>query len=437
MNNRGKILTHLELLKNRLIYLTTKLQEADYEKDTLRHSINECWKSMYHFLGKDIKKRLSDDEFLYHHYVLHFKEIPEDSVENDNTLIIDDHTYYTLQHGFVISRDEHTRVLLDEIFSSKPLSDKSRQYEVTADFINNYVKSLKKSVETWYYIHNPEESKYSKKIIEWLTRINKINGWKVCRVLFLELLNNGYSFESIEKTLGLCERFLFVNTMFLDQYLYRSMNLVKLALTFKRQKNIDKLISHLKLEVDKYLKYVHQEFNAKFKESDFYHWNGIRYFMYEYEYSLQQASRSERTKLDWEEFRKKEPDNDYSTIEHIYPQRAKHNSWTTNFSQYSARDRKKFRHTIGNLVPLATRRNASLSNKPFLEKSSKGFRYGCYSENELTTNTSWGPEEIKERSFNLLAFMDKRWDLGLCPPHILKDKAKAKLHYLSLISLNI
>lgn len=441
MNNRGKILSHLELLKNRLIYLTTKLSEPDYEKDSLRHSINECWKSMYHFLGKDIKKRLSDDEFLYHHYVLHFKTPPEKKAEPEEVSHFEEQMYFTLKNGipgsFALSRDEHTRVLLDDIFSSKPLNDKSRKFEISEDFISEYVKSLKKSVEAWYFIHNPEESKYSKKTIEWLTRINKIPGWKVCRVLFLEILNNGYSTQKIEATLGLCERFLFINTMLLDQYFFRSLNLVSLALQFKREKNIDGLMLHLKSETDKLLKYVHTEFQEMFKESDFYKWNGIKYFMYDYEYSLQTNSRTERTKLNWEEFRSKERDSDHNTIEHIYPQRANHSSWKSLFSQYSLRERKRFRHTIGNLVPLATRKNASLSNKPFEEKSNKGFKYGCYSENEITNFTQWGPEEIKERSFQLLAFMDKRWELGLCPPQILKDKAKAKTHYLNLIGLNI
>ena len=42
MNNRGKPLSHLELLKNRLIYLSTKFQSIDYEKEKLRKAINIC-----------------------------------------------------------------------------------------------------------------------------------------------------------------------------------------------------------------------------------------------------------------------------------------------------------------------------------------------------------------------------------------------------------
>lgn len=69
-------------------------------------------------------------------------------------------------------------------------------------------------------------------------------------------------------------------------------------------------------------------------------------------------------------------------------------------------------------------------------KLNKGFRYGCYSENEITSFNSWGPEQIKDRRYNLIYFMDKRWELGLCPPHIVKDKERAKQFYLNLIGLN-
>src|SRR6202021_2567248 len=43
MNNRGKPLSYLELLKNRLIFLSTKLRVDDTERSTVRRVINESW----------------------------------------------------------------------------------------------------------------------------------------------------------------------------------------------------------------------------------------------------------------------------------------------------------------------------------------------------------------------------------------------------------
>lgn len=76
MNNRGKKLTNLELLKNRLIYLTTlfddtKLDKAD--KNNLRDNINETWKEIYHQLGRNKDTPLSDDEFLRAHWITYFR----------------------------------------------------------------------------------------------------------------------------------------------------------------------------------------------------------------------------------------------------------------------------------------------------------------------------------------------------------------------------
>ena len=46
MNNRGKALTSLELLKNRLIYLSTLFKEHEGHA-LLRAKINDAWKTIY------------------------------------------------------------------------------------------------------------------------------------------------------------------------------------------------------------------------------------------------------------------------------------------------------------------------------------------------------------------------------------------------------
>lgn len=53
MNNRGKKLSQLELLKNRLIYLTTLYDGIDVgTKTEMRVQINKCWKKLYSYLGE-------------------------------------------------------------------------------------------------------------------------------------------------------------------------------------------------------------------------------------------------------------------------------------------------------------------------------------------------------------------------------------------------
>ncbi len=53
MNNRGKPLSTLEKLKNRLIYLTEKLTSPDEDKKVLRKKINDAWGKIYTCLAQN------------------------------------------------------------------------------------------------------------------------------------------------------------------------------------------------------------------------------------------------------------------------------------------------------------------------------------------------------------------------------------------------
>ena len=66
MNNRGKKLSDLELLKNRLIYLSTLYTDDELDRagrTSLRDSINDAWKEVYRQLGHNKLKPLNDDDF--------------------------------------------------------------------------------------------------------------------------------------------------------------------------------------------------------------------------------------------------------------------------------------------------------------------------------------------------------------------------------------
>ncbi|EMW1141083.1 DUF262 domain-containing protein [Serratia marcescens] len=442
MNNRGKVLSHLELLKNRLIYLTTKLDDEDFHKTTLRHAINECWKSMYHYLGKDTKNRLDDDEFLYHHYILYFKTLPKTKTNDEEKKLnifeieipvnqYDDYDEY--QYRFVTKVQPHYKnILLDDIFSAKPIKDITRNHTVNSELINNYVISLKKCVETWFYIHNPLESDYSIEVKEWLSKINRIPDWTSTRILLLEAINKSTPIDEQVDFLKSLERSLFVFTT-LERFSFRHLSFIPLALLLKENKKISQVTNNLKTTIDRIIKSESIPFNSKFNDGDFYNWMGIRYFMYEYEYHLYSKSNSSRVKLNWEEFKAREQDSDYYSIEHIYPQKARAQSWTELFSNCNAKQKKQLKHAIGNLVPLSRKKNSSLSNKAFSSKV-EGYRTGCYSEIEVASNDTWGPEQIINRSLQLIEFIDNRWQMGLCPQSIPKEKKKK--YYLTLLGLD-
>jgi len=83
INNRGKKLSELELLKNRLLYLTTLIPKAasrdgdassSDQNALLRENINRTWQNIYEWLGKDKEGRTeSADEFLRTHGLTYFR----------------------------------------------------------------------------------------------------------------------------------------------------------------------------------------------------------------------------------------------------------------------------------------------------------------------------------------------------------------------------
>lgn len=166
MNNRGKTLSHLELLKNRLIYLSTKLPNDFHEKEKLRKSINECWKTIYHQLGRNKDNPLDDDTFLFHHFMLFFaKELEESKLESF------EQRFYLRRYRIVY----HKEYLLENIFTIKSIKKDNNNGLLDIQYLYSYASSLKSSVEIWYEIFNPNNSYRSNEIKLWLKKINRIS----------------------------------------------------------------------------------------------------------------------------------------------------------------------------------------------------------------------------------------------------------------------
>lgn len=158
MNNRGKPLSHLELLKNRLIYLSTKLDADEHERRKLRDSINECWKTIYHQLGRNKDNPLDDDIFLFNHFILFYGD----------TFKLDDNIYHykQLRRGY---RSTYQNYLLEDIFTTKSIKSEGDK-RLTLPELYRYVRSLKSSVEMWYEISNPKDSTLDPDVIFWLKK---------------------------------------------------------------------------------------------------------------------------------------------------------------------------------------------------------------------------------------------------------------------------
>lgn len=421
MNNRGKPLSHLELLKNRLIYLSTRLNTySRSDTSSLRSQINFCWKSIYHVLGKNKEKLLDDDRFLFTHSLLYF--IDQFVKENDDSA-----EYASMMR---YARRDYQAKLLDEIFTQKNLCQKNDpaelrskvSYPVDVPTIHAYVQNLKNSVEVWFDIFNPALSEFSEAEKLWLDRLNRINGMTAAPLLlaFFERESNPEARISLMKAIERMIFFAMVCGPFYgngDYFIYLAIEFKRARITAERMiKQIDSVVLNMSKSANTISSF---KTIAKHK-GGFYEWPGIRYFMYEYEQHLRASTKAERNKLAWDDLI--DPPTDHITVEHIYPQKPADDSWIAAFGGYTAPQKNLLRNSLGNLLTLSRPKNSSLSNKPFKQKCSEqekfvGFAYGSLAENEVALTEVWDAFAIVNRSLRLLDFAAQRWNLDLGDHH--------------------
>ena len=184
MNNRGKKLSVLELLKNRLMYLSEKLQVKDESKTELREKVKKAWKVIYEWLGKN--ELLDDDEFLRAHWIMYYN--------------------YDRTKSKAFADD-----LLNNIFSIKKAY--SNENSLTYEDISKYAVSLSEAVKHWYYMNFPDKAagQYDKEIIYELLRLNRI-GYTAFKPLIMAILlghQEKTDFDLTAKILRKCEDYIF------------------------------------------------------------------------------------------------------------------------------------------------------------------------------------------------------------------------------------
>lgn len=292
---------------------------------------------------------------------------------------------------------------------------------IDVNFLHQYAGHLKRSVEIYFKLSTPEADGYSQNEKIFLERLGRLRGYGASPLLLsVYLLEKGPS-----KRLALLEaieRFQFVVSMkFGSQraaYLNKFIN-IELIKFIKNKAKIEELVSFFNNNVEEFFKEdaVYDSIQEWIKNGlGYYGWRSINYFLYEYELSLKEKSKTNRLKIDWDEFNKEDYQSDYSSIEHIYPQKARSQYWTERFGRFTPTQKRLLRNSLGNLLALSSPKNASLSNKAFPDKVGReqdtvGYRYGSYSENEVATYTDWGAIEILDRGLKMLSFLEFKWGI--------------------------
>ena len=429
MNNRGKKLSNLEILKNRLIYLTTIFPNnalSVEEKAQLRSDINSSWSEVYYELGRNKNHPLNDDEYLKNHWILYFK--------------------YSRQKG-----DDYIKFLLNEFFTARTVygaktgfeelqdPDEHQPYDVESDGndnievvdsndgklypieISEYVKSLKSVAQYWYYSFNPEESPYTVDEKKWLNKLNRVGINYFRPLVVASFLNKEVTpeqrvklFVSIEKFIFMCFRMARYQSTYLSHMFYRYAREL-----MRGETTIEAIIEYTEMKFETNISEATETFATKmagyFKNyNGFYDWYDLKYFLFEYEMSLSEKTNIVRMN-DWSNFTKNEKDR--ISIEHIFPQTPSKWYWRNQFRGYTEQEHHYLANSLGNLLPLSQSVNSSLQNDEFnskkggTEKRERGYSNGSHAEQEVAKCADWNPLMILERGLKLLQYMEDRWDV--------------------------
>ena len=430
MNNRGKKLTNLELLKNRLIYLTTLYSDEKFdemEKSHLRKQINDAWKEVYFQLGRNENVPLSDDDFLRAHWTIYFaysrrkgddyirfllNKFSAKNIFEKKTVLMSE-----LPDGYVMDTDYEEE---DDVGDTETETIEVSKLAPTE--IADYVNSLKNMAKYWYDTFFPAQSEnLTKEEQIWVDKLNRIGIGHFRPLVTVIISRRDFSpeeriesFKAIERFIFICFRLGNFNASFCSSEYYRASRSLNL-----NEMTLEDLVSDIVETTDANIEYAIPNFVTKIEKhfsngGGFYYWNSIRYFLYEYETSLAQKNNIDRIGS-WEMFTKTEKDK--VSIEHILPQTPSKYYWQNQYRQFTDEEVEMLAGALGNLLPLSQSVNSSLQNDSFYDKKTtkagrRGYENGCHSEIEVAKYNDWTAENIYTRSKELLEFMENRWEFS-------------------------
>ncbi|PDX42776.1 DUF262 domain-containing protein [Helicobacter pylori] len=391
INNRGKDLSTLELLKNRLHFVSHKICDEE-DLENLQQEINDTYTRIYH----------------------------------DLRFFKDDHLEGFLKHFVAYYYGENSKFkerLLNTAFDAhKKYHSSYDEYEK----INDLLLYLSYSSKVWVFLHMPNDKELDKeleieitpKMRSLLDKMRRLNALSdnaflplLLSLLTIQLVGRSaneqpYTTQELEGLLEYLERFGFLvygvagkNTaknewIELAFQAFRAYRYGEENIVIEKLPTLEK--SFFNRQGNSGLELLEESIHSKKNTEKWYQCGkALNYLLYEYE-----LHHNPETTLNF--------DSSIESIEHILPQKpdqgysAKEKSWAKN---------PHIVHALGNLLLISKNANSSLSNKPFEEKR-KEYLKGSYSEKEVAKNASFGITEIQKRSEKLLDFLIVRYNIA-------------------------
>lgn len=404
INNRGKELSKIDILKNRIFYLD-KQKMIDKE---IVDDIESDWTTIFDNLSSISSTQLKDDDYLLTHYYI---------FGNDSKIKV------------------KTTTLLQNILDIFQINEKIDKRE-----ISKYFKTLRDCSKYWLWLNTEinikqlqeklttHDEEKLKTIISKLSHLVDSNYIKSLIILLIYSYND-LKYITISKlisTLNFLEKYIFIY-QFLN---YRNLDLPYIATKTKNllfnekgeyrpkddfNNQLQKMSNELKDDIKDILDTEHLKSWAKRmmgKNTCFYSWNGIYYTLFELNNST-----SEDGKIEWKdiiEYKSK-------TIEHIYPENANgknNDNLSKQYWEYACpssllEQKSKMIHALGNLIPISPKNNSIVSNKLYPYKLKIYEENGSYMTMTLRKNFKteiyWDITSIKARTESLFKDIQDRW----------------------------
>ena len=424
INNRGKPLSTLERLKNRLIFIAMNAEDQAAGREAAAE-VHRSWKGVYTWLGAG-KFLLDDDQFLRAHSIGWFR-----------------HARKT---------DWLTSQLFDEMFcthgSTRP-----------GDIVE-YVRSLELAAACWHYLNEPERlpaqvarrlealsqtaSASSKPLLLWaLVRLARDN-----KQLTIAPDADAAWCHSFENLVAEAERFAVLIVLAngrLSSVGQSDLNSSAYALAHPGEpiyirhphlvspaRATDAVLlarDHLASIVENFDPETEQYVDTRFSwagyfdiesvqttiadrlrtQNGFYNWQFGKLLIYLWEEYLR-GDRGRPVKRAWEKFSWDE------SVEHIYPQ-TPHALWSNEIAvdARSKRAKAAITNSLGNLLLLSSSVNAQLSNQPYvpvdgLTGKRQRFLGGSYSEMQVARLCDrWGVVQLAARGIAMLRLAQRTW----------------------------
>jgi hypothetical protein len=410
MNNRGKKPNHLDLVKNYLLFLSSKLGPDLNPK--LSREINTTWETIFRQLSAIEQHQKIEESLLQMHWFAVYDHNKKnwDKVTEKSDLI---------KRRF-------------------PLVKYIGCYDQLYQELMHYIQTLRNAAVAYADLHQPDRPDAFQiyagtpdirvEIIKHSQKLNRLNNMRPFQPLLIAArLKEPTNGDQYLRLLRLCEQYSFrVFSIAVSKSSSKENLLFRLGNQYYNDRVSFALMEET-LRRDLFKECSDKLFKASFSLENPKSWldkSCLAYFLYEYEEEL---SRPNAPMINWQSIY----DGRTKSIEHILPQNPqKDGYWVMHFTE---EERQRFTDQVGNLTLILAGWNSSLGNKPFPEKKGVQGRIvqdqggqkqpePCYANsdlkitNRLAALKDWTPKELAKRQQDLAEWALLRWHVDPPPP---------------------